>query len=44
MYSERARSMQLILEQQEKIADNSLTLEMQRIEAEQVYNTFILKM
>ncbi|CAB3233027.1 unnamed protein product [Arctia plantaginis] len=35
VYSERARSMQLILEQQEKIADNSLTLEMQRIEAEQ---------
>ncbi|XP_047034477.1 ubiquitin carboxyl-terminal hydrolase 8 isoform X3 [Helicoverpa zea] len=35
MYSERARSMQLILEQQERIADTSLTLEMQRIEAEQ---------
>ncbi|XP_075984390.1 ubiquitin specific protease 8 isoform X2 [Anticarsia gemmatalis] len=35
MYSERARNMQLILEQQERIADSSLTLEMQRIEYEQ---------
>ncbi|XP_063832508.1 ubiquitin carboxyl-terminal hydrolase 8 isoform X2 [Ostrinia nubilalis] len=35
MYEERSRSMQLILEQQERIADTSLTLEMQRIEAEQ---------
>lgn len=34
MYEERAR-MQIILEQQERIADTSLTLEMQRIEAEQ---------
>ncbi|CAH1636226.1 unnamed protein product [Spodoptera littoralis] len=35
MYSERARNMAQILEQQERIADTSLTLEMQRIEAEQ---------
>ncbi|XP_026738655.1 ubiquitin carboxyl-terminal hydrolase 8 isoform X2 [Trichoplusia ni] len=35
VYSERARNMQLILEKQERIADNSLTLEMQRIAAEQ---------
>ncbi|XP_037302918.1 ubiquitin carboxyl-terminal hydrolase 8 isoform X1 [Manduca sexta] len=35
VYSERARSVQRILEQQERIADTSLTLEMQRIEAEQ---------
>ncbi|KAJ8711987.1 hypothetical protein PYW08_008941 [Mythimna loreyi] len=35
VYTERARNMQLILEQQERIADTSLTLEMQRIEAEQ---------
>ncbi|XP_050556044.1 ubiquitin carboxyl-terminal hydrolase 8 isoform X2 [Spodoptera frugiperda] len=35
MYSERARNMAHILEQQERIADTSLTLEMQRIEAEQ---------
>ncbi|XP_052750897.1 ubiquitin carboxyl-terminal hydrolase 8 isoform X2 [Galleria mellonella] len=34
IYEERAR-MQLILEQQERLADTSLTLEMQRIEAEQ---------
>ncbi|RVE52557.1 hypothetical protein evm_002676 [Chilo suppressalis] len=35
MYEERARNMQIILEQQERLADTSLTLEMQRIEAEQ---------
>ncbi|XP_073959072.1 ubiquitin carboxyl-terminal hydrolase 8-like isoform X2 [Choristoneura fumiferana] len=35
MYEERARNMQQILQQQERIADTSLTLEMQRIEAEQ---------
>ncbi|GBP71749.1 Ubiquitin carboxyl-terminal hydrolase 8 [Eumeta japonica] len=35
MYEERARNMQIILEKQEQIADTSLTLEMQRIEAEQ---------
>ncbi|CAG9793188.1 unnamed protein product [Diatraea saccharalis] len=35
MYEERARNMQMILDQQERIADTSLTLEMQRIEAEQ---------
>ncbi|XP_037868068.1 ubiquitin carboxyl-terminal hydrolase 8 isoform X2 [Bombyx mori] len=35
VYDERARTMQKILEQQEVIADTSLTLEMQRIEAEQ---------
>ncbi|CAK1594200.1 unnamed protein product [Parnassius mnemosyne] len=35
LYEERARNMQLILEEQERIADTSLTLEMQRIEAEQ---------
>ncbi|KAF9414749.1 hypothetical protein HW555_007445 [Spodoptera exigua] len=34
MYSERARNMAQILEQQERIADTSLTLEMQRIAAE----------
>ncbi|CAH2268517.1 jg3777 [Pararge aegeria aegeria] len=35
LYDERSRSMQNILEQQERIADTSLTLEMQRLEAEQ---------
>ncbi|XP_068619451.1 ubiquitin carboxyl-terminal hydrolase 8 [Battus philenor] len=35
LYEERSRNMQLILEEQERIADTSLTLEMQRIEAEQ---------
>ncbi|XP_013173462.1 PREDICTED: ubiquitin carboxyl-terminal hydrolase 8 isoform X3 [Papilio xuthus] len=35
LYEERARNMQLILEEQQRIADTSLTLEMQRIEAEQ---------
>ncbi|KAL0868177.1 hypothetical protein ABMA27_007723 [Loxostege sticticalis] len=35
VYQERSRNMQLILDQQERIADTSLTLEMQRIEAEQ---------
>ncbi|CAF4881216.1 unnamed protein product [Pieris macdunnoughi] len=35
LYAERSRNMQHILEQQELIADTSLTLEMQRIEAEQ---------
>ncbi|XP_050679288.1 ubiquitin carboxyl-terminal hydrolase 8 isoform X2 [Leptidea sinapis] len=35
LYADRARSMQQILEQQQQIADTSLTLEMQRIEAEQ---------
>ncbi|VVC94748.1 unnamed protein product [Leptidea sinapis] len=36
LYADRARSMQQILEQQQQIADTSLTLEMQRIEAEQL--------
>ncbi|XP_026331617.1 ubiquitin carboxyl-terminal hydrolase 8 isoform X2 [Hyposmocoma kahamanoa] len=35
VYEERARGMQRILEQQERIADTSLTLQLQRIEAEQ---------
>ncbi|XP_045504231.1 ubiquitin carboxyl-terminal hydrolase 8 isoform X2 [Colias croceus] len=35
LYAERARNVQSILEQQQMIADTSLTLEMQRIEAEQ---------
>ncbi|XP_049885571.1 ubiquitin carboxyl-terminal hydrolase 8 isoform X3 [Pectinophora gossypiella] len=35
VYEERSRSMQQILDKQERIADTSLTLEMQRIEAEQ---------
>ncbi|CAG9568411.1 unnamed protein product [Danaus chrysippus] len=35
LYEERARGVQNILEQQERIADTSLTLEMQRLEAEQ---------
>lgn len=35
VYEERARNMQMILQKQEKIADTSLNLELQRIEAEQ---------
>lgn len=42
VYEERARNMQLILDQQERIADTSLTLEMQRIEAEQVSKTSLI--
>ncbi|XP_063382733.1 ubiquitin carboxyl-terminal hydrolase 8 isoform X6 [Cydia fagiglandana] len=34
-YEERARNMAQIIQQQERLADTSLTLEMQRIEAEQ---------